>query len=159
MSAGADLGLFNNPRKTHKDRAMEALDKIGIAHLAHRLYTEISGGEQQMTLIARALAQDAKTIVMDEPTSALDYGNTVRVKAFGDPKDVVTAGLISDIYGVDVEINSLYDDRVRVCVPTHEIEGTPALTLRCSARLRLGAPAVFIGGLRAHWFERKECGW
>ena len=79
MSAGADLGLFNNPRKTHKDRAMEALDKIGIAHLAHRLYTEISGGEQQMTLIARALAQDAKTIVMDEPTSALDYGNTVRV--------------------------------------------------------------------------------
>ena len=48
------------------------------------------------------------------------------MKAFGDPKDVVTAGLISDIYGVDVEINSLYDDRVRVCVPTHEIEGTPA---------------------------------
>ena len=44
------------------------------------------------------------------------------MKAFGDPKDVVTAGLISDIYGVDVEINSLYDDRVRVCVPTHEIK-------------------------------------
>lgn len=126
MSTGTDLGLFNNPRKTHKDRAMEALDKIGIAHLAHRPYTEISGGEQQMTLIARALAQDAKTIVMDEPTSALDYGNTVRVKAFGDSKDVVTAGLISDIYGVDVEINSLYDDRVRVCVPTHEIEDMPA---------------------------------
>lgn len=161
MSTGTDLGLFNNPRKTHRDRAMEALDKIGIAHLAHRPYTEISGGEQQMVLIARALAQDAKTIVMDEPTSALDYGNTVRVlscvrqlvrdglsiiqsthqpdqaflyadktlviydgrvKAFGDPKDVVTAGLISDIYGVDVEINSLYDDRVRVCVPTHEIK-------------------------------------
>lgn len=165
MSTGTDLGLFNNPRKAHKGRAMEALDKIGIAHLAHRPYTEISGGEQQMVLIARALAQNAKTIVMDEPTSALDYGNTVRVlscvrqlardglsiiqsthqpdqaflyadktfviydgrvKAFGDPKDVVTAGLISDIYGVDVEINSLYDDRVRVCVPTHEIEDMPA---------------------------------
>lgn len=43
------------------------------------MYTHISGGEQQLVLIARALAQNAKTIVMDEPTSALDYGNTVRV--------------------------------------------------------------------------------
>ena len=47
------------------------------------------------------------------------------MKAYGDPKDVVTAGLISDIYGVDVEINSLYDDRVRVCVPMHEVEKKP----------------------------------
>ena len=164
MSTGTDLGLFNNPGKSHVGRAMEALDRIGIAHLAHRPYTEISGGEQQMVLIARALAQNAKTIVMDEPTSALDYGNTVRVlscvhqlareglsiiqsthqpdqaflyadktlviydgrvRAYGDPKDVITSGLISDIYKVDVEINSLYDDRVRVCVPIHEVEGAP----------------------------------
>ena len=160
MSTGTDLGLFNNPGKAHAARAMEALEKIGISHLAHRPYTEISGGEQQMVLIARALAQNATTIIMDEPTSALDYGNTVRVlscvrqlareglsiiqsthqpdqaflyadktlviydgrvKAYGDPKDVITAGLISDIYGVEVEINSLYDDRVRVAVPTREV--------------------------------------
>ena len=133
----------------------------GIAHLAHRTYTQISGGEQQLVLIARALAQNARTIVMDEPTSALDYGNTVRVLstirslareglsilqsthqpdqaflysdrtlvlnrgrvlAFGRPQDVITRELISEIYHVDVEVNSLYDDRVRVCVPVQEIE-------------------------------------
>ena len=164
MSTGTDLRLFNNPGRAHVARAMAALEKIGIEHLAHRPFTEISGGEQQMVLIARALAQDAKTIVMDEPTSALDYGNTVRVlscvrqlaregmsiiqsthqpdqaflyadktlviydgrvRAFGDPKDVITADLISDIYGVDVEINSLYGDKVRVCVPVREIEDQP----------------------------------
>ena len=62
-------------------RAYEALERVGIAQLAHRQYTHISGGEQQLVLIARALAQNARTIVMDEPTSALDYGNTVRVLA------------------------------------------------------------------------------
>ena len=57
----------------------EALAKLEIAHLRKRAYTEISGGERQLTLIARALAQGADTIVMDEPTAALDYGHQVRL--------------------------------------------------------------------------------
>ena len=79
MSTGADLGMMRTPGPRHRKRAYRALERIGIEHLAHRTYTQISGGEQQLTLIARAIAQDAKTIIMDEPTSALDYGNTVRV--------------------------------------------------------------------------------
>ncbi|MDR1728221.1 MAG: ABC transporter ATP-binding protein [Acidobacteriota bacterium] len=59
--------------------AREALDKLSIAHLADRPYTEISGGERQMTLIARALAQGADIFVMDEPTNGLDYGNQLRL--------------------------------------------------------------------------------
>ena len=55
--------------------------EIGIAALADRSYTEISGGERQMVLIARALAQQASIIVMDEPTSSLDYGNQIRLLA------------------------------------------------------------------------------
>lgn len=160
MSTGADLGMLRMPGPRHKRIACEALERVGIAHLAHRTYTQISGGEQQLVLIARALAQNARTIVMDEPTSALDYGNTVRVLstirslareglsilqsthqpdqaflysdrtlvlnkghviAFGRPQDVITRELISEIYHVDVEVNSLYDDRVRVCVPVQEI--------------------------------------
>ena len=57
----------------------EALEKLGISHLAERPYTEVSGGERQLTLIARALAQGARTFIMDEPTSGLDYGNQIRL--------------------------------------------------------------------------------
>jgi iron complex transport system ATP-binding protein len=57
----------------------EALAKIEIPHLRKRAYTELSGGERQLTLIARALAQGADTIIMDEPTAALDYGHQVRL--------------------------------------------------------------------------------
>ena len=56
-----------------------ALAKLEIAHLRKRAYTEISGGERQLTLIARALAQGADTIIMDEPTAALDYGHQIRL--------------------------------------------------------------------------------
>lgn len=59
--------------------AAEALERIGIAHLAERPYTEISGGERQLTLIARAMAQGANMFVMDEPTNGLDYGNQLRL--------------------------------------------------------------------------------
>jgi iron complex transport system ATP-binding protein len=55
--------------------ANDAIERLSIPHLADRAYTEISGGERQLTLIARALAQGAKTFIMDEPASGLDYGN------------------------------------------------------------------------------------
>jgi len=57
----------------------EALEKMGISHLAELAYTEISGGERQLVLVARALAQQARIFVMDEPTNGLDYGNQVRL--------------------------------------------------------------------------------
>ncbi len=59
--------------------AHDALERLSILHLANRAYTEISGGERQLTLIARALAQGAKTFIMDEPASGLDYGNQLRL--------------------------------------------------------------------------------
>jgi iron complex transport system ATP-binding protein len=59
--------------------ANDAIERLSIPHLADRAYTEISGGERQLTLIARALAQGAKTFIMDEPASGLDYGNQLRL--------------------------------------------------------------------------------
>lgn len=156
MSTESTIKGFGSPKKEQIKMAEDAMEKVGISYLADRKYTQISGGERQLVMIARALAQQAKTIIMDEPTSNLDYGNQIRVmtrikelakegytiiqsshqpdQAFlyadeilvlykgqvliqGSPKDVLTQQIIHDIYGIDVEIKSLNEDRIRVCIP------------------------------------------
>jgi iron complex transport system ATP-binding protein len=79
MGRTAHLGVFSTPRRADYVTAEAALASLGIDHLAGRSYTEISGGERQLCLVARALAQDARYIVMDEPTASLDFGNQVHV--------------------------------------------------------------------------------
>ncbi|MBN2040372.1 MAG: ABC transporter ATP-binding protein [Spirochaetes bacterium] len=59
--------------------ANDSLKRLSISHLADRPYTEISGGERQLTIIARALSQGARTFIMDEPAGGLDYGNQLRL--------------------------------------------------------------------------------
>ncbi len=79
MGRTAHLGIFSSPSSKDYEIAEEVMDLLGISHLADRIYTEVSGGERQLVLIARALAQEPKILVMDEPTSNLDYGNQIRV--------------------------------------------------------------------------------
>jgi iron complex transport system ATP-binding protein len=79
MGRTAHLGLFAAPSARDHGAALDAIRRMGIAHLADATYTRISGGERQLALIARALAQDAQMVVMDEPTANLDFGNQVRV--------------------------------------------------------------------------------
>jgi iron complex transport system ATP-binding protein len=81
MGRAAHLAPFAMPGAADRAAAEEALSSLGMAHLAERPYTEISGGERQMVLIARALAQSPSILVMDEPTSSLDYGNQMRLLA------------------------------------------------------------------------------
>ncbi len=57
--------------------ARASLERLKIDHLQDRPYTELSGGEQQLVLIARALTQQAEILILDEPVSGLDYGNQV----------------------------------------------------------------------------------
>ncbi|MBS5451352.1 MAG: ABC transporter ATP-binding protein [Coriobacteriia bacterium] len=73
------LGPLATPSKEDYAKAEATLDELGVSYLRDMTFTEISGGEQQMTLVARALVQDPKMLVMDEPTAALDFGNQVRV--------------------------------------------------------------------------------
>ena len=58
--------------RRHRDIALEALDRVGIADLAHRQISQLSGGQQQRTFLARALVQDADLYFMDEPFAAVD---------------------------------------------------------------------------------------
>ncbi len=151
---------FKGPGKKDKEIAYDSLKQLGILHLAHKLYTEISGGERQMVLIARAITQKTKLLIMDEPTSNLDFGNQVKVlnqikklskkdmaiimtthspdhvflcankvivfnkgkfTKIGKPKEVITEGMLRDVYGVDVKVKEMFTNkRVKVCVPCLE---------------------------------------
>ena len=79
MGLTSSLKVLSSPKQEHIDEAQAALESLGIAHLAHAGYGEISGGERQLALIARALVQKSKILIMDEPTANLDYGNQFRV--------------------------------------------------------------------------------
>jgi iron complex transport system ATP-binding protein len=64
-------------RPSARDYAVveKALQRLGISHLSDRPYTQISGGERQLALIARAMAQEPEIVFLDEPTASLDFGN------------------------------------------------------------------------------------
>jgi iron complex transport system ATP-binding protein len=63
------------PKETDRAASIQAMEKVGILHLRTKNYTELSGGEQQMVMIARLLAQNPKILLLDEPTPHLDFVN------------------------------------------------------------------------------------
>lgn len=73
--------FFSTYSQEDRRLALAALERLHILPLRQHPYTEISGGERQLTLIARALAQGATTFIMDEPVNGLDYGNQMRLLA------------------------------------------------------------------------------
>lgn len=79
MGRSPHISVFSSPGEEDHRIAQEALNTVGITHLAKRPVSEISGGELQLVLIARALAQQPAVMILDEPTSHLDFGNQVRV--------------------------------------------------------------------------------
>ncbi|MBQ2960763.1 MAG: ABC transporter ATP-binding protein [Oscillospiraceae bacterium] len=156
MGTTSGLNLLRSPGKKELERVEWALDKIGISHLRKRCFHHISGGERQLAVIARALVQEAKLLMLDEPTASLDFGNQIlvqeqaraladegytiiqtthnpeqsymfsdkvlaikdgRVLCHGEPQKIMTSDVISQLYGIDVDISSLYNDKVRICMP------------------------------------------
>ena len=156
MGTTVHTSLISIPGKRQKAMTEKALERLGILHLRNRGFAQISGGERQLTLIARALVQQTKVLIMDEPTANLDYGNQIRVleqvknltddgytiiqathqpdQAFlfadevlalkdgrvlaqGTPREIITTEFVNTLYDVTVDVQSLYDDQMRVCVP------------------------------------------
>lgn len=79
MGRTAHLGPFARPGPQDYAFGAQALATLGIGALADADYTRISGGQRQLALIARALAQAAPLLVLDEPTASLDFGNQALV--------------------------------------------------------------------------------
>ncbi|MGE0099556.1 MAG: ABC transporter ATP-binding protein [Hydrogenophaga sp.] len=112
MGRTAHLGLIARPGEKDRAIARQALERLGIAHLAARSVHRISGGERQLVVIARALAQQPRAVLLDEPTASLDFGNQ---------------GLVMRA------IRTLADEGLAVWFTTHD----PNQALRCANRALL----------------------
>ena len=75
MGFNPRLRLLDSPGETHKKAALENLDRLGLLALAGRDYAQLSEGQKQLVILARALSQDTPVMLMDEPDSALDFVN------------------------------------------------------------------------------------
>jgi len=78
MGRAPRYNAFGHPDKGDQKRCMEILEELGIEKLADHSYLQISGGERQQVMIARALAQEPEIMIFDEPTAHLDFGNQQR---------------------------------------------------------------------------------
>ncbi len=85
------VSLFGTPTRDDRVAAHDAMERIGVGHLAERQFPTLSGGEQQLVLIARAIASDSPVLVLDEPTSGLDLHNQAQILTL--LRKLVTDGL------------------------------------------------------------------
>ena len=79
MGRTARLGMFAQPGELDREIVGAVLERLRIAHLADADYTRLSGGQRQLVLVARALAQETPVLILDEPTANLDFGNQALV--------------------------------------------------------------------------------
>ncbi|PMP95565.1 MAG: ABC transporter ATP-binding protein [Thermodesulfobacterium geofontis] len=111
MGRASYVGIFSSPNKRDYEKVEETLELIGIYHLRDKPYTKISGGERQLTLIARALVQETPVIILDEPTSHLDFKNQQlilsKIKEITKEKSLITVITLHD-----PNLASLFSDKV-----------------------------------------------
>jgi len=127
MGRTARLRPFASPGADDERMARDKLDGLGIADLAGADYTRISGGQRQLVLIARALAQEAPILVMDEPTASLDFGNQTMVLAR-------IRDLAADGYGI---VLSTHD-------PDHALLVANRVAIMADGGLRAVGPAIDV---------------
>jgi len=100
MGRASRVNALSTPSRQDRDRADEALIEAGIGNLRDKTYTRLSGGEKQLVLIARALAQDAPVLLLDEPVSHLDFRHQLlilrKIRGLTREKSLVTLMTLHD---------------------------------------------------------------
>ena len=141
------------------------MDRVGIAALADRLFPTLSGGEQQLVLIARAIAGGSRLLVLDEPSTGLDLKNQVRVLQL--LRELVRTGMSLLVSTHHPDHALFLADSVVLMGAAGVVTGPAAAPRRCAAfravrrpcqhpelRRRRDAPPHHRGGLRTGVSER-----
>ena len=129
MGRTAHRGPFSAPSAVDREVAAEAIAALGIEPLAQSEWVRISGGERQLALVARALAQEPRILVLDEPTASLDFGNQVRVLG-------AVRGL-AESHGLTVLLSTHHPEQAFACADRVAV-------LAGGELLRIGPPAGVV---------------
>lgn len=148
MGTTASFSFWSQPGEEAYLKAESALRLLGIESFADRYFDELSGGEQQLVLVARAVAQDTRILIMDEPCSSLDYGNQMRV--LRTVKNLAKRGYLVLLSTHTPEHALCFADEVLLM---HEgrllAQGTPAEVMRAELLSRLYRIPLREGHLEA----------
>jgi manganese/zinc/iron transport system ATP- binding protein len=125
MGTYGSLGWFRRPGRKERERAMAALERMGLADLASRQIGQLSGGQQQRTFLARALAQDADLYFMDEPTAGVDARTEEAI--FGVLSELRSRGRTVVVVHHDLKTVAERFDRV-VLINTRVVSAGPVAT-------------------------------
>lgn len=105
------MGMFGSPKDEDEKKALLLMEEIGISSLRHKGINELSGGQKQMVLLARALMQESPVLLLDEPTSHLDIKNQALL--FEELKKQVRKKSFSVLINIhDPNLVSVYADEV-----------------------------------------------
>ncbi|MHC1728652.1 MAG: ABC transporter ATP-binding protein [Syntrophobacteraceae bacterium] len=111
MGRSPYLGLLSVEKRTDRDIAMRSMAFTAVEHLAGRRLDQLSAGEAQRVLIARAICQQPRIIVLDEPTASLDPAHQIHVMSLLEglrDKEGITVIMVSH----DLNLAALYADRL-----------------------------------------------
>jgi len=158
MGRAPHLGFGSAPTTRDREEVAHALQTMGIAHLAGKRFQQLSGGEKQLAVIARALAQKARLLVLDEPTASLDFSNQnktlqlIRKLSFQGYAVVMTTHSPDHALVVSDKVVMLKDGHVTAC-------GTPdAVITNENLSFLYGIPAVVTEtGVRVAGKNVKVC--
>jgi iron complex transport system ATP-binding protein len=126
--------VFFTPGQKDKDKVGEAIKRVGLEAFRKRPYSELSGGERQLVLIARLLAQEPRIVVLDEPLSHLDFPNQIKflnlIKEFT-LSDLTVIAVLHDLNSAFLHGDHfvfLKDGRIRTAGPDERPWGQTILT-------------------------------